>query len=218
MKKLVKQLWKYTKWFLITFFSTVLCYLLVSWITSNISTSPKEYPNKNTTIYALSNGVHVDIIIPVKAVDEALYNKLNIKAATQYIAFGWGDKGFYVNTPTWGDLTVKTAITAIFLKSPSAMHVTEYQYKSKHWNAVKIAQEQVQYINNYIGKSFRENDKKFVKIPSYSYGKNDAFYEANGSYSCLQTCNTWTNDAFKESAIKTSVWTPWDWGVIKYLK
>lgn len=31
-----------------------------------------------------------------------------------YIAFGWGDKGFYLDTPTWADLKFSTAFKAAF--------------------------------------------------------------------------------------------------------
>lgn len=44
-----------------------------------------------------------------------------------YIAFGWGDKGFYLDTPTWADLKFSTAFKAAFWMGQSAMHTTYYR-------------------------------------------------------------------------------------------
>ena len=45
------------------------------------------------------------------------------------------------------------------------------------------------------------------------YGKNDAFYEANGSYSLFHTCNTWANNGLKACGQKACFWTPFDSGI-----
>ncbi|MBL4888255.1 MAG: DUF2459 domain-containing protein, partial [Flavobacteriaceae bacterium] len=47
---------------------------------------------------------------------------------------------------------------------------------------------------------------------------NDDFYKANGSFSCLKTCNSWANSAFKESGLKSCFWTPFDFGLINKYK
>lgn len=44
-----------------------------------------------------------------------------------YLAIGWGDKGFYLNTPTWADLKFSTAFKAAFGLSKPAMHATFYR-------------------------------------------------------------------------------------------
>jgi len=36
------------------------------------------------------------------------------KKKGDWLAFGWGDKGFYLNTPTWADLKFSTAVKAAF--------------------------------------------------------------------------------------------------------
>jgi hypothetical protein len=34
------------------------------------------------------------------------------------------------------------------------------------------------------------------------------FYEANGGYSLVLTCNEWTGRALRESGVRTGLWTP----------
>ncbi|MCP5062170.1 MAG: DUF2459 domain-containing protein, partial [Ignavibacteriae bacterium] len=50
------------------------------------------------------------------------------------------------------------------------------------------------------------------------YTPYDDFYEAVGSYSLFNTCNTWVNSAFKECNIKACLWTPYDFGLISMHK
>jgi len=89
------------------------------------SNSPKKY-----NVLILSNGVHTDIVMPVKneLVNWKYYFPVEKTRGKQnhnaWIAFGWGDKGFYLNTPTWADLTVSTALKAVTGLSSTALHVT----------------------------------------------------------------------------------------------
>jgi hypothetical protein len=71
-------------------------------------------PAQGTTIYIADNGVHADIIMPVKAdgLDwTPLVPKSDFAAAdpnAQWIAFGSGEERVYLNTPTWWDITPRT--------------------------------------------------------------------------------------------------------------
>lgn len=218
MKKIYQHIFKLTKRILFFFFGVVVLYLLTALICSNIATNPKNIINKSKPIYVVSNGVHTDIIIPVEYLNKYLIDNLNLKVTTKFVAFGWGDKGFYLNTPTWGDLTLSTAVNALFLKSPSAMHVTEYKNTSTDWKKVIINEHQLTRIEKCFTDTFLLNsNNNFIKINAYSYGTNDAFYEAKGSFSCFKTCNTWTNQVLKKAEIKTAIWTPFDSGILNHL-
>nr|MBX2843653.1 DUF2459 domain-containing protein [Flammeovirgaceae bacterium] len=77
---------------------------------------------------------------------------------------------------------------------------------------------QMEIMNQYLFQSFQMNDEKqfqIIKSPGYSH--NDAFYEATGNYSCIITCNEWVNTALKKMGIKTSIWSPFDFGVLYHL-
>lgn len=214
----VKYVFKFIKSIWLLFFGFIVLYLLTAWICSNISTRPDNLMgDKLYEVYAASNGVHTDVIIPIELLDDS-FKSLEYKINPKYIGFGWGDKGFYLHTPTWEDLSFSIAVSAIFLESPTAMHVTEYPETKNDWKKVEIDNFQLKDLLNFIQDSFRLNsERRFMKITSYSYGNNDTFYEAKGSYSCLRTCNTWTNEAMKKASVTTAIWTPFDWGVLKHL-
>ena len=99
------------------------------------------------------------------------------------MAFGWGDKGFFLNTPTWGNLTFSTAVNAVFLKSPTAMHVTEYKSIGAHWKKIMINDYQLISIEKNILDTFQlKEGKQFIKIEGHTYGNNNTFYKANENY------------------------------------
>lgn len=53
-------------------------------------------------------------------------NTISMRSDYVYLSVGWGDKGFYLDTPTWAEPETFTAFKAVFLVSESAMHCTYY--------------------------------------------------------------------------------------------
>ena len=199
--------------------SLIIGYFAVAILLSIIKTHPQKLncPAENE-IFITTNGVHLDIILPVQYLDYELLNKIEILPQTKYIAFGWGDKQFYINTPEWKDLTFKTAFKALFLKSKTAMHVTCYRNSYAEWRTIKLCSSQLDSLNIYIEKSFQKNENENLqKIDVSGYFETDAFYDAKGSFSLFKTCNVWVNKALKVTEVETSVWSPFNLGVLYHL-
>ena len=169
-------------------------------------------------IYLNTNGVHLDIIIPVSEIDNDLKKGLKMKDE-KYLSFGWGDENFYLNTPTWNDLTFKNAFSALFLDSNTLSHLTKYSEKNSEWTVVNLNEKQLAKLNKYILTSFKfdESGNKMI-LENKGYSTNDDFYKAIGSYSCIKTCNSWANSALKRSDLKSCYWTPFDFGIINKYK
>ncbi|TGD59906.1 TIGR02117 family protein [Flavobacterium humi] len=195
---------------------------LISKITVNSDVSQK---GKEIEIFILSNGVHTDIVVPVTTEikdwsTEILFAQTASKdSLAHYLAFGWGDKGFYLNTPTWSDLKASTAFKAAFNLSTSAMHTTFYNNLNEGENCkkIRISTEEYQRLIAFIEESFQwDANHKVQWISGHSYGNRDAFYEAKGSYNLFYTCNTWTNNALKAAGQKASLWTVYDKGILNH--
>lgn len=197
----------------------IVLYFAVALLLSYLPTHP---PGKNCLpehkIFVSTNGVHLDIILPVENLDDILRSQLNIPTRVRYVSFGWGDKNFYVNTPQWSDLTFPVAFKALFLKSESAMHVTRYQRNYTHWKKVELCRHQLNSLNSYIEDSFEKTETGELQKMDYpGYTDDDSFYEAKGSFTLFKTCNVWTNNALKKIEVTTSVWSPFDFGVLYHL-
>ena len=186
-------------------------------VNNNMSEHKKEY-----TIYIKSNGVHTDLVLPIKTdvkdwSEQIKYEHIQSKDSThQYLAFGWGDKGFYLDTPEWSDLKFSTAFKAAFNLGTSAMHTTFYKQIQETENCVKIeiSKEQYQKLITFIEASFQyDTNGNPIFIDAITYGKNDSFYEAHRTYNLFYTCNTWANQALKKAHMKAAFWTPADKGI-----
>ncbi len=202
--------------FLLVYFIAV---LLLSRITVNANAfqQPKE-----VEIFLLSNGVHTDIVVPLQNEVKDWSKSVrieNTKAkdfSAKYVAFGWGDRGFYLETPTWADLKMSTALKAATGLSSSAIHTTFYKKMKENESCKKIliSKENYTKLVSYIEASFQNKNERLLQIATnYTYGNNDAFYEAKGSYSLFYTCNTWANSALKAAKQKAGLWTVYDKGI-----
>lgn len=191
----------------------------------SISEEKTQAP-KNIPIYILTNGVHTDLVLPIKT-NLTDWRQLipfeNTRSQStdfNYLAIGWGDKGFYLDTPTWADLKPSTAIKAAFWLGESAMHCTYYKEMQENENCKKImlTSEQYQNLVNFIQDGFdRDENGNFILIKTDAvYGDNDAFYEAKGSYNFTKTCNTWANNGLKVAGQKAALWTATDSGIFRH--
>jgi uncharacterized protein (TIGR02117 family) len=167
------------------------------------------------------------LVVPIKTEwynwsDKVKFSHTKSKDTTyHYLAMGWGDKGFYLETPEWKDLKMSVAFKAISGLSNTVIHATFYQKMTVggRCREIRISQQQYQRLIAYIIASFqKDKNGNFINIVTDAvYGKDDTFYEANGSYSVFYTCNTWVNNALKESGQKSCLWTVFDTGIfLKY--
>ncbi|WP_255418697.1 TIGR02117 family protein [Lewinella sp. IMCC34183] len=191
-----------------------MCALVLSLIPTRASAP--EGP-RDRRIHLSSNGVHTDFILPREFVDPALREQLGPLADYPHLAFGWGDKGFYLDTPTWAQLKASTAVRAMLLPSPTAMHVTGYRGVGRDWATLDLSREQLVTLNTYLREGFRRGtDGRLQPIDAPGYGPDDTFYEAVGSYNAIYTCNSWINEGLKKMGVRTAVWAPSEWGIMRW--
>lgn len=224
----MKKLFKFLLKSIFAFFVFILIYVLSAYILSKITVNKEPHTKPEVEIYILTNGVHTDIVLPKKN-DQIDWSQQiqykNTKAADstyKYIAMGWGDKGFYLETPEWSDLKASVAFKAATGLSTTAIHATYYKKMKlgEDCKSILISKEQYSRLITYITNSFQKDiDGNFIPIKTdANYGKTDAFYEATGSYSLVYTCNTWANNGLKACGQKCCFWTATDSGIFSKYK
>ncbi len=209
--------------------SLVLVYVLAALLLPflEVPAKPTSEP-KTIETYILTNGVHTDIVVPMVSAEMdwrtavPFKNTKSQRTDFQYLSIGWGDKGFYLDTPEWSDLKFSTAVKAAFWLGESAMHCTFYDTMSENDQCKKMMLTETQYrdLVQFITNKFdRDQQGNFILIPTDAvYGEDDAFYEAKGSYNFLETCNTWTNNGLKAAGQKAALWTATDFGIFQHYK
>lgn len=204
---------------------TLLAYGMIAFLLSKITIEGEQSAKDDVTIYLLTNGVHTDIVVPAISSQmdwlEVVKPSHTTSATKQYsyLAISWGDKGFYLDTPTWADLKFSTAFKAALGLSTSAMHTTYYYNMVESENCIKVSISLNQYkrLTEYLKNSFKiKENGDFIHIKTRSnYTTTDAFYEANGRYSLFKTCNSWANTGLKKAGQKAALWTATDTGIFE---
>lgn len=204
----------------------LILYALAVWLLPYIAVNKDadKTGDKDISIYIKTNGVHTDIVVPVKnnRMDWTRlikYENTDARDTTmQYVGIGWGDKGFYLQTPEWKDLKFSVAFKAMFHLGSSAVHATFYKQiiTGDNCKEIKISNTEYDQLVHYIKTTFQTNTAgNSIHITSVNdgYGATDAFYEANGKYDLFHTCNTWANNALKSCGQRACLWTALDGGI-----
>lgn len=222
---MLKKIAHFLKVFTLCFFTFVAVYVAVfyglSFVPSTAVSEKRQVTEDEVTIYLSTNGVHTDFVMPV--VHEVIDWRTKVEQplnGAKWLAFGWGDKGFYIDTPSWSDLRMTTALSALSGVGESAMHVTAYGAFALDENTVevKLSTTEYQALVHYIDASFDKKEGAYQRIEVEGYHQSDAFYEARGSYSLFYTCNTWVNQGLKQINQKAALWTLHDQGILRHYK
>ena len=169
-------------------------------------------PARGIRIFVESNGVHTGIIVPKVAagVDwRGVARAEDLRdprfAGYDHVAFGWGEKTFYLETPTWADVKLRTVLAAATGSTRTLMHVEHLPVPRAGDGAREIMVTPAQYrrLAAYIRASFRDGGARYRGYAGY-----DAFYDANGRYDAVRTCNSWTGDALRFAGVRVGAWTP----------
>lgn len=209
--------------------SVIALYAVCAWVLPKIKVN-SEYAQPSSQdettfvdIFIRSNGVHTDIVVP------AIHNFYNwttmfpyssfenVDSTYPYLSIGWGDRGFYLHTPSWSELKFSTAFKAVFGLSTSAMHLTYYQEISEEDGITikrRLTAQQYRRLIDYILSSFTMGNGKPELILHPGYDEQDNFYVSGGTYSLFKTCNVWTGMALAHAGIKVGYWTPFEWCVM----
>ncbi|MGB0930884.1 MAG: TIGR02117 family protein [Chitinophagales bacterium] len=221
---LLKRFFKYL--FLLS--SPFLFYLIAAFVLAKIPTNPPKITpdsSESIQIFVLSSGIHTDFIVPIQTPSKNWRDLIHFNdfAAidsnrVNYLSFGWGDEGFYLETPTWEDLKASTVLQAAFLPSPTIMHIDCWNSSppiSENCKSIDLQILQYEALISYIENSFQKDAKGNIQlIPNKGYYGSDNFYKAQGNYHLFNTCNNWTNQGLKQAQVKTAVWSPFVDGIM----
>ena len=177
-------------------------------------------------IFFISSAVHADIIVPIDTetinwrehfLDDCFSG---VTSSATHVAIGWGDKGFFIDTPTWSDVRTSTVVHALLWPSESCMHVSMARVEMfpEGTKTVKISVAKYEQLVKYINSSFRHDDEGWkLPIRKVAYGETDAFFEARGTYHGFNTCNCWVGNSMQSAGIRTAWFTPMPKTMFLYL-
>lgn len=204
---------KIFRFFSITILSLFLALLMGALIPSRWGAkTPKSCDYK---VCVFNGVIHSDIVVPVKNKIFDWQKYLSLKDIGKqeredynYLSFGWGDRDFYMNTPTRIDLKIYKAFIALFLPTSSVMQVQGYKTlpKNVEVKCVGVSKSGYLKLTEFINDTFKvDNQGKKIRL-SYGNPVNASFYDAKGIYSILRTCNSWTAEGLRSADVNTPLW------------
>lgn len=181
-------------------------------------------------VVIIDNGIHVDFVLPVTAAGHDWRDVFD-PAATEmgaalgdvatYVAIGWGHRDFYINTPTWSDLTAATVARAVLGIGGSVMHIMYGENWSDRESSVIITLSPADYrilVDGIVETAVLDEGGRAVALDSRGYINSDAFYEAKGSYSALYTCNNWAISILADAGVRVPIWSPFSGAILDQIR
>ena len=177
-------------------------------------------PATGTTVYLADNGIHADIVMPVKADGlgwEPFVPRSDFAAvdpSASWIAFGSGEERVYLNTPTWWDITPRTIWSALS-GGRRVMHVEYVPGPDYSFREIRLRPEEYRRLWAAVRADFALDERgRPNRLAHPGYGPSDAFYRAVGKESAFRTCNTWVARWLRLAGVRTSLWPPFVQGLV----
>lgn len=171
--------------------------------------------NCNYSICIINDGMHINIVLPAKNDLVNWEEFINVSdlgkdaiANYKYLAFGWGDRDFYIQTPTLAELNLITASKALFLPTPSTILVQGFSElpQNRETKCVKVTKTDYLQLTQFIQNTFQLNSQNQPIRITNGHSSNSVFYAANGNYSIIKTCNNWVAEALIKANVDTPLW------------
>jgi uncharacterized protein (TIGR02117 family) len=176
-------------------------------------------PAKGVRIWVVDNGVHTDLVLPVAEAGVDWSQLIGPDAfpdrrAHTHLSFGWGDRDFYLNTPSWSDARPGRIVRALLGGGATVMHVERMlaPEPGPDVRVVMLRPEAYRRLAAFVAATFAPGG-----APVRAYGPNDAFYPALRRYSAVHSCNDWTGRALREAGVRMGAWTPMAFQVTAWL-
>ena len=220
MAKRKRRTKRWPRRILLGLLSLPLAYLCAALVGSLIAVNAKwREPAQGITIYLADNGLHADLVLPVRAagLDWApLVPRSDMADARgeQWIAFGAGERLVYLDTPTWADISPRTlfAATAGGERVIHAEYTADPAYSARE---IRLTPEQYRRLWAAIRAEFAlDSAGRPRRIDHPGYGPRDAFYEGIGRASALSTCNNWVAGRLRLAGVTASLWSPFAQGLL----
>lgn len=183
----------------------------------------RDRPREGVTIWVENNGVHTGLVLPLVAagVDwRPLARPDHLRdprLASRWLAFGWGDRDFFLRTPTWAELDPRTVARAAVGSDATVVHLEHIARPGFGPDVRPVVLRPAEYrrLAAFVRASVAVEQGRYRWRPGY--GRHDAFYAGTGRYSAYTTCNAWTGAALRAAGVRMGRWTPFPVTVMAWL-
>jgi uncharacterized protein (TIGR02117 family) len=152
------------------------------------------------SVYAAGHGWHVGLIMPAKPLFARIPALSSRFPKADLLELGWGDKGFYQAS----EITPALAFQAMFFSRGAVMHLVSIPdskdapfdyFTESEIVEICVSDQELSALTEFVQQSFQfDATQQLVPLNKGIYGDGQ-FYEAEGRYHLLNTCNKWVAKA-----------------------
>lgn len=154
-------------------------------------------------VYIANHGWHTGFVVPAADIYLRLPKLKERFGSAAYLEFGWGDKDFYQAD----QVTSGLALRAVFWPTDSVVRVVsrplnvEDYFSYTEFAKLCLTKGEYSAVIAFLVNSFFRNEQgDLIMLKSEKFG-NAQFYEGEGTYYMLNTCNTWTAKGLKSAGM-----------------
>jgi uncharacterized protein (TIGR02117 family) len=180
-------------------------------------------PKEGISIFVETNGVHVSLILPISSRGADLAGVIrpehlaNRALYGTHAMIGWGHGRVYRSAQAWKDVKSGDIGSAVVGSDDTTLHIYHLIDPQPNSNRKQFRVSEAQYhlIVKNVRATFRlAKDGQSTAHPAY--GPNNLFYDSNGRYSAINTCNEWTAGVLRRAGVQIGAWTPMPGGVMRW--
>lgn len=163
----------------------------------------------HVTIGVEASLAHTEIIVPVAAAGHDWREVLpagSVPEGVTHLSFSWGDRDFFLATPTWADVDWRLALRALFASEASLVHV--YRLGGFWGRPLVLDAAGYRRLVAFLEAEIAPG------APIAGYGPDDMFLPGRSRYGWWRTCNQWAADALAAAGVRVGLWTPFAQGLI----
>lgn len=185
-------------------------YLLLSLVIAGCSgkpfvvePEPELSPIRTHKISVVSHGWHAGLLIPGNELNRVIPQLKSRFGNPLFYEVGWGDKGFYQAQ----EITTGLTLQAMFWSEGAILHVVavpqapESYFAGEPLLSTCISDRELDSLIAFLANSFaRDASGTVIDLKNGIYGDSE-FYDGEGRYYLLNTCNKWTAKALRSSGL-----------------
>lgn len=156
--------------------------------------------------FVVRHGWHTGLVIPAHFLNQAIPGLKEYFGDASYYEVGWGDQEFYQSR----DLSIGLTLQAIFRSEGAVMHIVAIpDSPNRFFGASEVVStcltdQQVSSLAAFVANSFsRDHQGGILRLKPGLYG-NSQFFQGEGRFSLLHTCNNWTAKGLQSAGMNVS--------------
>lgn len=171
-----------------------------------VTHTEEKFSEESVAIYVVSHGWHTGIVVPAREIQSTIPQLKQRFKNTPYLEFGWGDNKYYPADETTTGLTLRAILwpTGTVIHAVAVPEKVDLFFPDSHIEELCLDGTEYSLLICFLRNSFYKNEENnIIELKKGNYG-NSQFYQGEGVFYFMNTCNNWTAKGLKSAGMDIS--------------